>query len=94
MSEEIQRIAARIEEILANKNNEPLDVLGSYIVGATLVRDDIEPHFKAFPLLEKIAELGADLETLAGSEHAEVVFAEIQDAFASLKSQFEAQQPL
>lgn len=81
----IQGIIARLDEILQNKNNEPLDQLGSYIVGATLARDDIENHFSKFPELEEVAELGAELETLSGSEYANEVFQKIRITLDSLK---------
>lgn len=85
MDEEVEKVILRIEEILSNPNDEPLDRLGSYIVGATLVREDIEPIFEACPPLEKIAELGADLETQGGTEYASKIFDEIERLFDELK---------
>ena len=63
MNSEFATIVQRIGDILKNKEKEPLHVLGGYIVGATIVRDDWEEKFQArYPLLNEIAELGADLE--------------------------------
>lgn len=87
MNDEIGHIINRIEDILRNSRNEPADILGSYIVGATLARNDIDQHYKKYPLLEKVAELGADLETLGGSEYAENVLNEIRATFDILKNQ-------
>lgn len=87
MNNEAQRIISRLDEILRNDNNDSADQLGSYIVGATLVRDDIEQYYQQYPLLERIAELGADLETLGGTSHADEVLAEIRDTFRVLKQQ-------
>ena len=82
---DIQGIIARLDEILQNKNDEPLDQLGSYIVGATLARDDIESYFNKFPELEEVAEFGAELETLSGTKYADEVFLKIRLKFDSLK---------
>ena len=87
MNDEITSIIERIEDILDNSRNETADMLGSYIVGATFVRDDIEQYYEKYPLLEGIAELGAELETLGGSEHAGIVLGEIHDKFRLLKKQ-------
>lgn len=87
MSEEVQIIISRLDEILRNDNSAPADQLGSYIVGATIARDDIEQYYQQYPLLEKIAELGADLETLGGTRHADEVLTEIHETFHVLKQQ-------
>lgn len=85
---EITSIVQRLDEIVQNKNNEPLDQLGSYIVGATLARDDSEVYCEAYPTLRVIAELGAELETMASEEEtASIVFTEIKDSLQSLKTQ-------
>lgn len=86
MKDEILNIISRIENILQNPRGETADMLGSYIVGATIVRDDIEQYYKKYPLLEEVAELGADLETLGDSKHAEVVLNEINEKFRILKN--------
>ncbi len=90
MHNEIQAIISRIQEILLNRNKEPLDRLGSYIVGATIVRSDIDYYYDKYPLLEEVAELGADLETLGGSEYATKVFAEIKEKFRLLEEQIKS----
>lgn len=81
----IQEIIKRLDEISANKDKKPLDIIGGYIVGATIVRDDIEELYKQYPQLETIAELGAELETLEGSIHAASVFKEFQNALIHFK---------
>jgi len=81
----IHDIIKRLDEISANKDHKPLDVLGSYIVGATMARDDIEELYAQYPTLETIAELGAELETLAGSIHEVTVFKQFQNSLALLK---------
>lgn len=87
MNDEIQSIISRIEDILQNSRGVSPDLIGSYIVGATIVRDDIDQYYKKYPLLEKVAELGADLETLGDSKYAEDVLTEIHDTFYILKNQ-------
>lgn len=89
MQDEVLAIVNRIEEIIRNESHQPIDVLGSYIVGATIVRDDAETIFEAYPDLEAIADLGSELETLSGTEHAEQVFNEIEEEFADFKQKFE-----
>lgn len=84
---EIHDIVERIDEIVSNKNDEPLDQLGSYIVGATLVREDTETLFSKYPELETIAELGAELETLEGSVYEKEVFINIKTHLNALKLQ-------
>lgn len=83
----ITEIVKTIDDILKNEKNQPLYVLGGYIVGATIVKDGIEEVYKEYPLLEEIAELGADLETMEDDTYALPVFQEIQEKFAALKSQ-------
>lgn len=82
----MQDIIKRLETISSNQNAQPLYVLGGYIVGATLAKDGIEILFEQYPLLEKIAELGADLETLENDELAIPVFEEFQRALLHLKA--------
>jgi hypothetical protein len=81
----IEEIIQTLDAISANKDNQPLDVLGGYIVGATTVRNDIDELYAKYPGLELIAELGADLETLASSEHEATVFKEFQNALVYFK---------
>ncbi len=81
----IQEIIKRLDEISANKDNKPLYMLGSYIVGATIIREDIDELYEKYPGLENIAELGADLETLEGSIHEKIVFEQFQNALQNFK---------
>ena len=81
----IQDTLTTLQNISENKDNEPLYVLGGYIVGATIVRDDIEAIYEQYPLLEIIAELGADLETLENNEDALPVFEEFIYVLGRLK---------
>lgn len=83
----ITDIVKTIDDILKNEKNEALYVLGGYIVGATIVKENIEEVYEQYPLLEEIAELGADLEMLEDNTYALPVFQEIQEKFATLKSQ-------
>ena len=76
----IQEIIKTLDDISANKYNKPLHILGGYIVGATIVRDDIDEIYEQYPYLEIIADLGADLETLEGDEYAVSVFNQFQNA--------------
>jgi len=82
----IQEIIKKLDEISANPDNEPLHTLGSYIVGATIIRDDIEELQEQYPGLELIGDLGAELETLGGSEYEPIVFQEFQNALAHFKT--------
>ena len=87
MDSKITEIILRIEEILANKQGVSIDYLGSYIVGATLARDDYEELAEACPQLTEVAELGATLETLANSPTtADEVLSELRREFDKLKS--------
>ena len=81
----IRDIIATLENISNNEDNQPLYTLGGYIVGATLVRDDYEKIIADYPLVESIAELGAELETLENDEYANTVFRQFQHALANLK---------
>ena len=82
---DIHQIASRIDEILKNERNESLDTVGSYIVGETIVQDDFEEVQDKYPLLERIAELGADLETLEDSKHSNVVYDDMVRTFSQFK---------
>ena len=61
-------------------------MIGSYIVGATIVREDYELYQERYPLIEQIADLGADLETLDGSQ-AELVLKGVHNNLGLLKQQ-------
>lgn len=80
-------IVRRIENILKNEKNEHPYVLGGYIVGATIVRDDWEENFQTrYPVLGEIAELGADLEITDDTERANEIMRQIQRRVSQLKS--------
>lgn len=81
----IKEIIQTLDDISANKDNQPLYILGGYIVGATIVRDDIEELYVKYPGLETIADLGADLETLEDEVYALSVFKEFQNALMHFK---------
>jgi len=81
----IQEIIKTLDAISVNKDNEPLCVLGGYIVGATVVRDDIDELYEQYPGLEMIAELGSDLETLENDRYAKPVFEQFQYALHHFK---------
>lgn len=76
----IQEIITKLEAISANKDNQPLYILGGYIVGATIVRDDIDELYGQYPGLERIAELGAELETIEDTTIALPIFEEFRSA--------------
>ena len=80
MDSELAAIVQRIGNILKNKEKEPLRVLGGYIVGATIVRDDWEEKFQArYPLL------GADLEVTDDLKRAGEIVKQIQYKFTQLQ---------
>ena len=81
----IQDIITTLENISNNKENQPLYILGGYIVGAPLVRDDYEDIIADYPSLEVIAELGAELETLENMEDANPIFEQFQRTLIDLK---------
>lgn len=81
----IQDIITTLENISNNKENQPLYILGGYIVGATLVCDDYEDIIADYPSLEVIAELGAELETLENMEDANPIFEQFQRTLIDLK---------
>ena len=58
----ISDIYTCLQDILANEKNDAPETLGAYVVGCTIVPDDIESYYKEYPILEEIAELGSDLE--------------------------------
>ncbi|HEU0266835.1 MAG TPA: hypothetical protein VFQ70_04365 [Candidatus Saccharimonadaceae bacterium] len=84
---DVYKIVDKIDYILRNVHSEPLDKLGSYIVGETIVRDDFEEIQEKYPLLESIAELGADLETLHNSPYAKEVYEDIVKTLNQFKSE-------
>ena len=56
MDEDIQDIIQRLKVIIENRGNKPLDVLGGYIVGTTLVRDDWEEKYAPEPAIKEELE--------------------------------------
>lgn len=86
MNDALNEIITRIDEILLNEKKDSIDMLGSYIVGATIAGDDYEFYQNKYPLLVEIAELGADLETLHGSE-AGTVLKDIKRKLSLLKQE-------
>lgn len=84
MEDVYKAIIHNLIQIVRNEKGERLDQVGSYIVGATLARDDADELFVHYPLLEEIGELGADLETLRDSPHAKEIFNEIIRKLQSL----------
>lgn len=86
----IQDIVVRLESISKNTNSEPLHILGGYIVGATLARDDFENLSEKYPLLAVISELGADLETLENHQDAITVYNEFQRTLRQLERDINA----
>jgi phosphoglycerate-specific signal transduction histidine kinase len=62
----IEDVYSKLAKIIKNDDNIPLEQMGSLIVGCTLAQDDIELLFRDYPVLEEIAEIGADMEWQAG----------------------------
>lgn len=83
--ESIHEIVKGIGDILKEKRGEPIDMLGSRIVGVTIVSEEFEKYYAEYPPLERLAELGAELETLADSKYAEEVLGEIMEELGKLK---------
>ena len=85
----INEIIKTLDVISENKDNKLLYILGGFIVGATIVRDDIDDLYIQYPGLESIAELGAELETLEDNALAIPVFKQFQDSLAYFKKHIE-----
>ena len=83
---DINEIINNIDKILMNEQGDTLDQLGSYIVGVTIVQDDYEELQKNYPLLESIAELGAELETQGNTPYAKEVHRQIIKSLHRLKT--------
>jgi hypothetical protein len=81
----ITDIYNRLVEILENKDNESPERLGSYIVGCTIVLDDIDKYFGKYPILSDIADLGSDLE-INNTESSTTSLAKIKSMLEKLKS--------
>lgn len=84
MQDTLQAIISRIEEILSSNTGTSADAIGSYIVGATIVRDDYDHLIHEYPELEIVAEQAAELETLQGDDAVEAL-SRLQNAFELLK---------
>jgi hypothetical protein len=58
----IDTIYLRLNEIIKNEAQMPLDQIGSYIVGCTLAVEGIEKLFESYPTLVEISDIGSDME--------------------------------
>ncbi len=85
----MQDIIAALNTIAQNKENKPLYVLGGYIVGATLVREDFESLSQEHALLGTLSELGAELETIEDDSEALPIFKEFQNELSKLQQSLE-----
>lgn len=85
MENNIRQIINRLSVILAHSDKTPTNIIGGYIVGATIVRDDIDKYNKKYPLLEVIGELGAELETIKDADYAKRLLERIKIRFNALK---------
>ena len=82
----IQEIIKTLDEISANKKNEPFHTLGGYIVGTTMVRDDIDDLYQQYPGLEQIADIGSELELSEYDQaYAATLFKQFQNALTHFK---------
>jgi hypothetical protein len=72
-NDDISGIISSIDDILINSKEESPDALGSYIVGATILREDYDYYQLKYPLLDDLAEKSSELETLGGSEAKEAL---------------------
>jgi hypothetical protein len=58
----LQPIIEKVEHILSDAETD-IPQRGSYVVGATMMRDDYFDLIEKYPELEWLAEAGADTET-------------------------------
>ena len=79
-----QIVIDKIKHILQNNKNEPLDCLGSYIVGATLARDDWEDVFRIISTTRRNCRIGAELETTENTEYAANIIHEIKEKLSQI----------
>lgn len=84
---DIKIIIDKISDILALDGKESPDQIGSYIIGATEVQDDIEKYYKKYPLLNLIADMAWELETIKDDAHAGLLLERIEIIFGELKKQ-------
>ncbi len=82
----IEDIYNRIEDILVNSKNEPLNLLGSYIIGCTFVLDDIHEYYDKYPILDEIVGLSAELEATDDISMQEQIIHEIKSKLADLSA--------
>jgi hypothetical protein len=75
-----QGIVKRLNEIIDMEGKEPLDQLGSYIVGALIVDEIGFELYQSNETVERIAELGSDLEISNGSNE------ELQEMWEEIKA--------
>lgn len=76
----------QLEKIIRNENGYPLDVVGSHVVGATIVRDEYEELTQQYLGLEDVAEAGANLERMADDpEEASRAYEHLKRALEHLK---------
>lgn len=64
----LQSVKERLSEIVADEDNEALDQLGSYIVGALIVDDEADELCQNNEMLARIADLGSNLEIRNGGD--------------------------
>lgn len=88
----INGIFNRLVGIMSNSHNESLDKLGSYIVGCTIVLDDIDEYYKDYPVLEEVAELGAELETVSDRQYQIELLDKIKAKLVLLKDLLDSKQ--
>lgn len=63
-----QNIITRLNKIVALEGKEPLDQLGSYIIGTLVIDDAAGQLCQTDETLARIADLGGDLEVSNGGE--------------------------
>ena len=76
----------RLNEIVRLEDSKPLDQLGSYIVGATIVADNIEDFYDDYPILHDIEDAGSNLEW-QGKQYEEEFWAAAKAGIAKLNEQ-------
>jgi hypothetical protein len=82
----IDTIYLKLNEIIKNEALEPLDQVGSYIVGCTLAVEGIERLFESYPTLGEIADIGSDLE-YQGEEYFEEYHRELMKLLERLEAE-------
>jgi hypothetical protein len=87
MKDNVLLIVNRIQDILDASETTSPEIIGGYIVGTTIVRDDIDTFYKEYPILEEIAELGAELETARDQDYGNELLEQIQVKFHILLRQ-------